>query len=428
VAAAVLVGGTEKIPDAGGHYGKFALLTGDDARTALDDAINDHQADAVFDLSDEPVLDYRRRHELVGVALNRGLPYEGADFRFTPPSRPRLCADPSIAVIGTGKRTGKTAVAGFAARRLKKDGARPVVVAMGRGGPPEPEVLQGDHVPLEPADLVALADSGKHAASDYIEDALLARVPTVGCRRCGGGLAGEVGMSNVADGVHIANQLDGDIIILEGSGAAIPPVHADTTVLVMPSFIPLEYLDGYMGPYKLLLADAVLVTMCEDPFGSASQISAVTSRIHATWRPVRRGAEERREIPIARCVFRPTPTRSVEGADVYVATTAVEEAANSIRSHLEGEHGCRVVGITHRLSDRGRLLQELKQIKRGSADLVLCEVKAAGIDTATRWALEEGFDVVFMDNVPAGIDGDDPSDLIASAADLARMRWKQDQK
>ena len=428
MAAAILVGGTEKIPETGGTYGRFKVRVGEDARELLDEAIADFDPEAVFDLSDEPVLDYRRRHELAAIALYRGLPYEGADFRFTPPSRARLCAHPSIAVIGTGKRTGKTAIAGFTARLLKADGARPVVVAMGRGGPAEPEIMHGEQVSLDAEQLVKLADSGMHAASDYIEDALLARVPTVGCRRCGGGLVGQVGTSNLPAGVEVANRLGGDTLVLEGSGAAIPPVHADSTVLVMPSYIPLEYVSGYMGPYRMLLADAVLVTMCEDPFGSASQISSVTSRIHSLWRPVRRNREQRREIPIARCVFRPSPTRSVDGANVYVATTAVEDAAHSIRSHLEGEHGCRVVGITHRLSDRAQLLRQLRDIEHGSVDLLLCEVKAAGVDTAARWALDEGLDVVFMDNVPVGINGDDPGKVIGSAAELARMRWKQDQE
>ena len=48
--------------------------------------------------------------------------------------------------------------------------------------------------------LVALSRSGRHAASDHLETAALVGVPTVGCRRCGGGLAGAVGSSNVARG------------------------------------------------------------------------------------------------------------------------------------------------------------------------------------------------------------------------------------
>ncbi|MGH2807436.1 MAG: hypothetical protein ACRDKT_09180, partial [Actinomycetota bacterium] len=157
VAAAVLVGGREKLPAEGVEaYGDVEVRTGESARDVLDEAILELEPEAVLDYSDEPVLDYRRRHQLAAVALVRGVPYEGADFRFTPPPRPHLCEHPSIAVIGTGKRTGKTAVAGFSARALVAGGHKPVIVAMGRGGPPEPQVLRGDEVELTPADLLEL--------------------------------------------------------------------------------------------------------------------------------------------------------------------------------------------------------------------------------------------------------------------------------
>jgi cyclic 2,3-diphosphoglycerate synthetase len=423
VTSAVLVGGMEKLPRGGiDAYGDVPVRTGTDPRDVLDEAISDLRPDAVLDLSDEPVLDYRRRHELVAVALHRGIPYEGTDFRFTPPPRPRLATMPALAVIGTGKRTGKTAISGYAARYLNAQGRRPVVLAMGRGGPAKPEVLRGDEVALEPKDLLALADAGSHAASDYVEDAMLARVPTVGCRRCGGGLSGGVSISNVAAGVEIANSLPGDLLIVEGSGSAIPPVHTDVTGLVMPASIPEEYLKGYMGPYRMLLADFVVVTMCEDPFGSPSQISAITSLVDQAWRTDETRRDPDGEIRIVRTVFRPNPTRSVEGAAVFVATTAVEAAERSITRHLESEHGCKVVGISHALSDRARLVEELGGIKPGSVDVLLCEIKAAGIDTATRWALDNDVDVTYMDNIPMGVDGDDPDQVFEWAGRLALER------
>ncbi|HEY7876243.1 MAG TPA: 2,3-diphosphoglycerate synthetase, partial [Actinomycetota bacterium] len=247
IALAVVAGGREKLPaDGGPAYGDVRVATGDDPAAVLDAALEDIAPEVVLDLSDEPVLDYRRRHLMASIALARGVPYEGADFRFTPPPRPRLASIPSIAIIGTGKRTGKTAVAGFAARALTAAGRSSAIVAMGRGGPPDPEILRGDELELTPQDLLAIADEGRHAASDYIEDALLGRVATVGCRRCGGGLAGAVDVSNVASGIALANELPVETLLLEGSGTAIPPVHADVTGLVMPASIPEEHLAGYM--------------------------------------------------------------------------------------------------------------------------------------------------------------------------------------
>jgi cyclic 2,3-diphosphoglycerate synthetase len=388
----------------------------------LDDALVELSPDAVVDLSDEPVLDYRMRHTLASIALFRGVPYQGPGFRFDPLPRPSLCARPSIAIIGSGKRTGKTAVAGAAARHLAATGFKPIIVAMGRGGPPEPEVLRGDEITLTPTDLIAIAEQGRHAASDYIEDALLARVPTVGCRRCGGGPAGGVEISNVALGIAVANDLPGDLLILEGSGSAIPPARADVTGLVVPAGIAEEHLEGYFGPYRMLLADFAVVTMCEYPFGSPSQISATTSRIRDAWRPGGRGGRTGGETRVVRTVFRPTPTRPVDGASAYVATTAPEPAGEFIRRHLEEEHGCRVVGISHSLSDRGRLEDDLRALTTG-VDVLLCEIKAAGIDVATRRALDAGIDVTYMDNVPVGIDGDDVAEVFEHAAALAAARY-----
>jgi cyclic 2,3-diphosphoglycerate synthase len=422
ILAAVMAGGTEKIGTEGlATIGRTEVRTSGDPRTALAQAIIELKPEAILDLSDEPVLDYRRRHEMAAVALWHGVAYEGADFRFTPPRRPELAAKPSMAIIGTGKRTGKTAVAGFAARTLSAAGRRPIVVAMGRGGPAEPEILRGDRIELTPEDLVELAEAGRHAASDYIEDALLARVPTVGCRRCGGGLAGGVEITNVPEGVALANELEGDFIMLEGSGASIPPARADVTGLVVPASVPLEYLIGYMGPYKLLLADFVVVTMCESPFGSPSQISSISAVLDKAWRGPDPGHGAREALRVVRTVFRPTPVRDIEGADVFVATTAPEAAGEALIKHLANEHRATVVGISHSLSDRKRLQTELEDL--GRADVLLCEIKAAAIDVATKRALDAGLEVVFMDNVPVGIDGDDPAHVIEWGTQLATARF-----
>ncbi|MER3411975.1 MAG: cyclic 2,3-diphosphoglycerate synthetase, partial [Thermoleophilia bacterium] len=82
-------------------------------------------------------------------------------------------------------------------------------------------------------DLLRLSRAGRHAASDHLEVALLAGVPTVGCRRCGGGLAGQVATSNVAEGAALAAALDPDLVLLDGSGAALPPVASRKRILVV---------------------------------------------------------------------------------------------------------------------------------------------------------------------------------------------------
>src|SRR2546428_2411594 len=154
VALAMVVGGTEKLtgPASALDFGEIAAVVsepGADLMHELRGEIERVRPDAVLDLSDEPVLVYERRMELVSVALSMGIPYIGPDFRFDPPITEPALPVPTFGVIGTGKRVGKTAVAGHTARLASEAGHRPVVVAMGRGGPPKPVVAWAQAITLE---------------------------------------------------------------------------------------------------------------------------------------------------------------------------------------------------------------------------------------------------------------------------------------
>src|SRR5262249_23023172 len=193
---AILVGGTEKLRDSP-DYG-VPLVEGFAG------------AEVVVDLSDEPVLGPSERFRWASRALAAGMSYVGADFRFDPPALEPFEL-PSIAVSGPGKRVGKTAVTAHLARLLARD-RDVVVVAMGRGGPAEPELVE---TPPSLADLVALSRAGRHPASDHLEIAALCGVTTIGCRRAGGGLAGAVFTSNVAAGARLAAERSPDVVVFD---------------------------------------------------------------------------------------------------------------------------------------------------------------------------------------------------------------------
>jgi len=266
VVGALLVGGVEKlaageVPELGVRSGRRQGMRGPRSRRAIDGSA----PEGVLDLSDEPVLGYRERMELAAVALVRGVPYLGADFRLDPPISGPPLAVPALAVIGTGKRTGKTAIAGEVARTAARLGRNPVVVAMGRGGPAAPQIAEAGTVTVER--LLELVRRGQHAASDYLEDAVTTGVTTVGARRAGGGLAGAPFVSNVRPAAELAVRLGAGLVVLEGSGSAVPPVPWDAGILVVPASAPPEYLGGYLGPFRLLLSDVVVVTMADSPAG-----------------------------------------------------------------------------------------------------------------------------------------------------------------
>ncbi len=409
--AALLLGGTEKLP-ADGRLDLGAIPVeplGDDLITGVTAAIGRHQPEGVLDLSDEPILGYRERMLVAAAALAAGVRYLASDVELVPPVEGPPLALPALAVIGTGKRTGKTAIAGEAARVTKAAGLDPVVVAMGRGGPPEPQVAEAGSVTLEM--LVDLARAGQHAASDYLEDAITTGVTTIGARRCGGGLAGRPFVSNVRPAAEMAVRRGAGLILLEGSGAAVPPVPWDAGVLVCPVSAPEEYLAGYLGPYRLLRSDLVVLTMGAGPDVRAEALATLTSHV-------------RRLRPDARIVvtdFVPVPLGGIEGRKVYFATTAPPLVGQTLASHLEEANGCTVVGVTHRLSDRAGLLADLEAAP--PYEVLLTELKAAAVDVAAEQALARGAQVVFADNRAVTLEGDgDLPDLLLDVARLAVAR------
>src|SRR5919112_4771075 len=139
--AAAFLGGTEKIRD-GADYG-VPLVEDKDPISAVQKALAEYEVDVVVDLSDEPVIGYRERMKIASLALYAGARYLGSDFELKPPDLRPVSTKPSMAVIGTGKRAGKTAVSGYLARLLAGEGFEPGGVSMGRGGPRLPEVMEG---------------------------------------------------------------------------------------------------------------------------------------------------------------------------------------------------------------------------------------------------------------------------------------------
>lgn len=372
---AYVVGGTEKLRG-DGDYGVTIA-------TDLDAAIAELRPELVVDLSDEPVLGPRERFRLASRVLAAGLPYAGADFRFDPPELEPFPV-PSIGIVGTGKRVGKTAITAHSARLYARE-HKVVVVAMGRGGPPEPEVAE---VAPDIETLLELSRSGRHAASDYLETAALAGVPTVGCRRCGGGLAGAVAVSNVREGAQLAVELEPDLVLFDGSGAAIPPVETARRILVVNGATDPDVATGYLNEYRHLVSDLVILTMAERGTG--------WEELHG------------RALVLAPTVIpttlRPRPAADVEGRKVAFFSTAPETAHKLFATHLAEEYGADVVHVSGALADRGTLRTELESV---DADVYLVELKAAAIDVVAEAASERGVDVVLAGSDVLTVDGQD---------------------
>jgi cyclic 2,3-diphosphoglycerate synthase len=367
VVGALVVGGTEK-------------LRGDDdygvpVVDSLDEALARFRPEVAVDVSDEPVLGPRERFRLASRVLAHGIAYEGADFSLRPPEYEPFEL-PSLAVIGTGKRMGKTAVTGYAARLLAERHDL-VVVSMGRGGPPEPQVAE---ISPTAEDLLELSRAGAHAASDYLETAALAGVPTIGCRRAGGGLAGAPWTTNLAAGMRKALERGPELVLFDGSGAAIPPVEAHARILVAGANQGPDLVTGYLNAYRIHVSDLVVLTMAEEGTDHEAVAAAVA---------------DVKDVTVVATVLRPRPVTPVEGRRVAFFTTAEPAAAELLEQHLVDEHGAAEVVVSTNLADRSELRKDLE---RADTDTYLVEIKAAAIDVVCEAAQEQGVELVFADN------------------------------
>ena len=150
-------------------------------------------------------------------------------------------------------------------------------------------------------DLVARSRAGQHAASDFLELAVLTGVPTIGCRRAGGGIAGAPFVSNVVEGARLAASLEPDVVVFDGSGAAVPPIATTARILVGRE------------PFRERISDVVL---------------------------------DRVELRLA-------PTEPLEGR------VAVFTAGPAATDHLDAD----VVHVSHNLARRDLLREELARIQ-----------------------------------------------------------------
>ena len=410
----LFIGGTEKLRDSNvdnlSDIFKKPVVFGSNHKEIpyelIGESIDKYKPDIVFDLSDEPVVNYVKRFKIATTVLSKGVIYMGSDFEFKPLKEYDVLDNPSYKIIGTGKRIGKTAVSAYTARLINtEDKYDPCIVAMGRGGPEEPEVVHGDEIVLTPEYLMEQSDMGRHAASDHWEDALMSRVLTVGCRRCAGGFAGRVFVTNMVDGASKTNELDTNLVAIEGSGSAIPPVKTDKTIVLVGANQPIETLRDYFGPFRIKLADLIIITMCDEEFCSKEDLANLIEMLN----------EINPEAPVIPTIFRPHPVDSIENKKVLFATTAPESVQHLLKEYLEDNFGCEVVAVSSHLSNRP-LLEEDIGANIDNVDVMLTELKAAGVDVATKYALKKGLSVVYCDNIPIPVS--DEYDLDSAVMDI----------
>ncbi len=413
--AAVFLGGTEKIG------------TPEDVKRALDipvvigekvppikeivETAKKYGADIALDMSDEPVVDYEKRFMIASALMAIGVRYVGADFEFKPIEFHRVAKHPSIKCIGLGKRVGKTAISMYTAYILKQLGRKPCVIKAARGGPEKPTALFGDKLELTPEFLLGEVEKGRHAASDYYEEALMAKIVAVGARRCGGGMVGKPFYSTEVEAVEYANTLPIDFIIVEGSGTTVPAVHTDATELVVSALTPPEHVSSFFGPYRVKISDLIVITMAEEY--NKPRVEVLEKLIE----------ELNPDAMVSEVVLRPKPLGDIRGKKIVYASVAPSEALEkAIIPYIEEKYGAQVVGYTRWLSNRPKLRKDLEELLP-KAEVLVTELKAAAVDVATRMAVEMGKEVVYVWNIPVTTGGMNIEEAIRKLAEKAIERF-----
>ena len=345
VVGALLVGGTEK------------LRGDDDYGVPLVEALDAVEADLVVDLSDEPVLGPRERMLWASRALALGLPYVGADFRFDPPPFDPVEA-PSLAVIGLGKRIGKTAVAGHVARvlaarpprRRRGDGPRRAGGA-GAGRDAADARRPARALPLRQARRVRPSRGGR--ARRRPGD----RLPARGGRARG--RAVRCRTSSRARGSPRSS-----IPSCSSSTAAAPRCRrstADARILVANGGHDAR---AGLNAYRVLVSDLVVDT------GGAD----------------REAIRSISDVPVVAAELRLRPAEPLHGRRTAVFTTGAAPT-----EELDAE----IVHVSRNLARRDALREELERV---DAEVYLVELKAAAIDVVAEAALARGAEVVLAAN------------------------------
>ncbi len=321
VVAALLVGGTEK------------LRGGEDYGVPLVDARMPSPRTSSSTCRTSRCSGRARALSLDQPRARARLSYVGADFRFDPPRFPRVRPP-----VGRRDRHGE------ARREDRGDGASARLLARDRDGrrrgdgPRRSRRARARAHAAERRRLLALSRDGRHAASDHLELAALTGVVTIGCRRAGGGLAGQVLDSNVAAGAALARSLEPDVVVFRRQRRVDPAVATTARVLVTS---PEHDLDAYLNPYRVAISDLVV---------GIGDVAGADLRAELRLRPA-------------------APLRGTARRRVHDRPAPVE--------HLDAE----VVHVSRALANRDALRAELASV---DADVYLVELKAAAIDVVAR--------------------------------------------
>jgi cyclic 2,3-diphosphoglycerate synthetase len=152
---------------------------------------------------------------------------------------------------------------------------------------------------------------------------------------------------------------------------------------------------GYLGLYRILMSDLVVLTMCEEPLTDKGNIDFLESEI----------LKCKSNVKIVKSIFRPEPASSIEGRKIFMALTAKSLIEDKIKEYVEKKYNCEIMRVSFNLSNREKLKKEL--LECDNYDTILTELKASSVDLVTEFAVENKKHISYMNNIPVILESED---------------------
>jgi hypothetical protein len=316
----------ERLPE--GFMLEVPFVVEASASAAVKRAAAEFSPRALVDLT-ESDLEYR--FSWANEALQLGLEVHGADFRLWPPALRKRDA-PTVTFVGAGPGVGKTAAL-LTFLDAVKGRYKAAAVVLDLGGPTYPEIVEAGGAPATAERLLSFHRDGRAIGGDHYLIAAARGVPAVGCSFAGTGLTGVPLNSLLGDAFVFAAEAGGELVVVEGSGRAMPPTAGVSCFLVNERTDP-ESLRAFPFVYQLRRATAVIATGFE-----RSPPPKALERLHVAARAVNEKASWAYGWMVA------TPAGETRFREALVVTARPEDGREGLAAHWRKKIGGAVIDV-----------------------------------------------------------------------------------
>jgi len=368
----------------------------------------------VYDLSGSPAVTTNDRNEFAKVITSSGITYEGLDFTFTEETKglPLLrdfilhrSSLTTICILGTGNNVGKTPALNTIGKVLKK--YKPVFITMSSEGPLTPEIIKEEKSALYSKDIRELKKKKANITSDDWHIALSTGLPVIDCFRIGEAYrTGVAAFSNIWTATEMAQKLDANLIIYQGSVIARPPVKLNGEIVIISAEQnPDDF--GKIERYSIIKADMIIITRCEEPYCNIEKLERLKDFVRSL----------ASTHLIVETVFRPEPVLpegfDMRGKNILFVTSL--RTGNEHIKYMKENYGCNIIKAIY--NEDIKSMEELSS--KYNFDAILTEFNEKTVEIIE---ISENKDVIIYENNLVATDNTDLEKAVMEVTGLSFAR------